>query len=135
MIDRVIRVLLVDDDEDDYKMFKELISEISSPKIAVEWASSYENGKTALARRAHDVCFLDFRLGGKTGIDILRESAAAGIKTPMILLTGYGEHEVDLEAMRLGAADYLVKDQVTPHLIERSIRYSDRKSTRLNSSH
>lgn len=119
-----IRVLLVDDDEDDHLMFRDLLSEVRAQRFEVEWASSYEGGAKALEKGEHDVCFLDYRLGGHTGLDLLRLAATQRIRTPMILLTGYGEPEVDLEAMNLGAADYLVKDQVSPLLLERSIRYS-----------
>ena len=124
MSDEVITVLLVDDDEDDFIMFRDLLSQIIGVKFKIEWAPSFETGHEALLKNAHMVCFLDFRLGIRTGLDLLNEAIHAGIKTPMILLTGYGEHEVDLEAMRVGAADYLIKDEATPYLIERSIRYS-----------
>ncbi|MDR3608582.1 MAG: ATP-binding protein [Oligoflexia bacterium] len=124
MADSRVRILLIDDDEDDCIMLRDLLTAVDGQKFAVEWASSYEAGKKALLSREHDVCFLDYRLGAKTGLDLLKEAIADGVKTPMILLTGYGEHEVDLEAMRVGAADYLVKDQVTSLLLERSIRYS-----------
>jgi signal transduction histidine kinase len=120
----ITRVLLVDDDEDDAVIFRGLISRIQDGKFEVEWAPSYPLGLAALRRGAHDVCFFDYRLGVKTGLDLLREALAGGCRMPIILLTGHGEHDVDLQAMREGAADYLVKDQVSPFLIERSIRYS-----------
>ena len=117
-------VLLIDDDEDDFVMFKDLLAGVSGRSFQVEWAPSYDAGRELLFKKSYDVCFLDFRLGIRTGLDLLKEAIAEGIKTPMTLLTGYGEHEVDLEAMRVGASDYLVKDEVTPYLMERSIRYS-----------
>lgn len=119
-----IKVLLVDDDEDDFVNFRDLLSQVTSQKFKIEWAPSFEEGRKALAKGDAEVCFLDYRLGGQTGLDFLREAISSGCKIPMILLTGYGEQEVDLKAMKLGAADYLVKDQVTPLLLERSIRYS-----------
>src|SRR5687767_9694499 len=117
-----IRILVVDDDEDDYIMLRDLLGEIRDQKFTLEWASSYEAGREAVSRKAHDVCFFDYRLGGQTGLDLLKESVAEGCKIPVILLTGYGEHDVDLEAMQVGAADYLIKDQINPVLLERSIR-------------
>ena len=124
MMERPVQILLIDDDEDDHLMFRDLLSEVRGHRFKVDWASSFEEGQTKIATAAYDVCFLDYRLGGRTGIDFLREAMAQGTKIPIILLTGYGEQEVDMEAMRLGAADYLVKDQVTPLLLERSIRYA-----------
>ncbi len=119
-----IHLLLVDDDEDDHLMFRDLLSQIRDQKFKVSWAPSYEEGRAVLAQQEFDVCFMDFRLGVRTGLDLLREVVAEGCKVPIILLTGYGEQEVDLQAMQSGAADYLVKDQVSPLLLERSIRYA-----------
>lgn len=123
---QLIRVLIIDDDEDDYLMLREMLSDIQTPtrRLTWEWASSYDLGIQAILRRSHDVCFLDYRLGARTGLDLLKEAVAAAPAMPIIFLTGYGEHEVDLEAMRIGAADYLVKDSISPSVIERSIRYS-----------
>ncbi len=120
----VIRALLVDDDEDDFVMFRDHLAQVEGQKYEVTWASSFEAGREAIAKGEHDVGFLDYRLGIKTGIDLLREAKERKWAMPLILLTGYGEQEVDMEAMSLGAADYLVKDQVSPLLLERSIRYS-----------
>ena len=119
-----IQVLLIDDDEEDYLILRDLLSQVEGRKFIVDWVPTSENGKKALVQEAHDVCLLDYRLGGRTGLDLLKEAIADRCKTPIILLTGYGEQEVDFEAMRIGAADYLVKDQVSPLLLERSIRYS-----------
>ena len=124
MIGKKINILLVDDDEDDCFMFQELVDQVKNQKFEVTWASSFDRGKLLISSQDFQVCFLDFRLGVKTGIDFLKEVIAEGCKVPMILLTGYGELEVDLEAMSVGAADYLVKDQVTPYLIEKTIRYA-----------
>lgn len=117
-------VLVIDDDEEDFLVLRDLLNEIPNKKFQIEWAPTYEEGKASLALGGHDICFLDYRLGPQTGLDLLKEAAARGYKMPVILLTGYGEHHVDLEAMKVGAADYLVKDQIMPSVLERSIRYS-----------
>lgn len=121
-----LRVLVIDDDEEDYRILQEMLSEVRLPerRYDTEWVSSYDAGLQAISRREHDVCFLDFRLGARTGLELLKEAIAMGSRTPMILLTGHGEPNVDQEAMKVGAADYLVKDSINPNLIERSIRYS-----------
>jgi signal transduction histidine kinase len=124
-----IRVLLIDDDEDDYLLLKDLLAKVRGKTFKIDWAASFDEGKSALAEKIHDVCFLDYRLGGRTGLDLLKEAITEGCKIPIIVLTGYGEPEADLEAMKLGAADYLVKDQINSfisgtELLERCIRYS-----------
>lgn len=133
VIDRPIQVLLIDDDEEDYLMLKDLLAHVRAQKFDIEWVSTYDAGILAIREKSHDVCFFDYRLGIRTGLDLLKEAVAGGYKTPMILLTGYGEPDVDLEAMRIGAADYLVKDQVNPLLLERSIRYSIHRAQAMQS--
>jgi PAS domain S-box-containing protein len=63
-------------------------------------------------------------LGERNGLELLQEAVANGCKAPIILLTGQGDHEVDIEAMNAGAADYLEKDKLGAPLLERSIRYA-----------
>jgi DNA-binding NtrC family response regulator len=119
-----IRVLIVDDDEDDFVIIRDFLSAIRDDTFHTHWVSTYADGMVALHTGDYDVCLLDYRLGEKTGLDFLKELTGFGLKTPVIVLTGYGEHEVDLEAMKHGAADYLVKSEVGIQLIERTIRYA-----------
>ncbi|MGH8577460.1 MAG: ATP-binding protein, partial [Gammaproteobacteria bacterium] len=126
-----IRVLLVEDDEDDYRLTRELLAEVPGYRVELDWAPSYEAGLSALARRAHDLCLLDYRLGECTGLDLLRRAAAEDFGTPFIVLTGHSAFEVDVEAMRAGAADYLLKDRIDAAALERAIRYTlERKRDR-----
>src|SRR5205085_7636940 len=120
----VIKVLLVEDDEDDYIITRELFSEISGQRFTLDWIRTYESGLDAMVRNRHDVCLVDYRLGAQNGIELLRAALESGCQAPVILLTGAGEHQIDLEAMRAGAADYLVKTQLQSNTLERSIRYA-----------
>lgn len=120
----VVRVLLVDDDEDDFVMTRDLLSEIEGERFETDWIDSYDAGLEQIARREHDVYLLDYRLGERSGLELLREAIERGCSAPLILLTGQGDHQVDIEAMEAGAADYLVKGQIEAPLLERSIRYS-----------
>src|SRR5690606_40531187 len=78
----------------------------------------------ALTTNGFDVCLVDYRLGARDGLQLLREANERGVVTPLILLTGQGDYEVDVRAMMAGAADYLVKGQIDAQLLERSIRYA-----------
>ena len=120
----LIRVLLVEDDEDDYILTRGLVSELRRQRFQLEWFKSYQLGLEAMLRNQHDICLLDYRLGAKNGIDLLREAVAGGCQSPIILLTGLGQHQVDVEAMKAGAADYLVKSGLQADALERSIRYA-----------
>ena len=119
-----IKVLLVDDDEDDYVMTRDLLAELGRGAFLLDWVSSYEEARAAVVRGEHDVYLLDYRLGERSGLDLLREAGGEGRGAPMILLTGQGGDEVDAEAMRAGAADYLVKGRLEAPLLGRSIRYA-----------
>jgi PAS domain S-box-containing protein len=117
-----LRVLLVEDDEDDYVIIRDLLVEIE--EFDLEWVTDYDHALKAIAREEHDVCLLDYRLGERSGLELLREASGRGYGTPMILLTGQGDREVDLQAMQAGAADYLIKGRIDAPLLERAIRYA-----------
>lgn len=123
-IQNPIRLLLVEDDEDDYILVKKFLSEGSFLKYTLDWVDTYEEGLSALNQGNHEVCLLDYRLGGRNGLDFLQESQEGGSQVPIIILTGQGNQDIDLEAMRLGAADYLIKDQINSDQLARSIRYA-----------
>lgn len=119
-----LKVLLIEDDEDDYILVAGLLSAVPSLKFQLDWANNYNAGFEAVSRYRHDVCLLDFRLGKRTGLELLYELKKNGSDVPVIFLTGQGGYEVDIEAMMAGASDYLVKGQITADLLERSIRYA-----------
>jgi two-component system CheB/CheR fusion protein len=119
-----LRILLVEDDEDDYCLTRDLIQEIPGNSFQLEWQKDYERGLAAMASNQHDVYLIDYRLNGPNGLDLLREARSRGCQGPIILLTGQGEREVDLAAMQAGAADYLMKGRIDAPLLERSIRYA-----------
>lgn len=123
--DGPIKVLLVDDDQNTYFLTRRMLSKMQGP-FAIDWAPSYDDGLQAIARKEHDVYLLDYRLGARNGLELLREALTAGCKEPIIMLTTENP-EVDAEAMRLGAADFLSKDRLDSALLERSIRYSIRQ--------
>ncbi len=119
-----IRVLLIEDCESDYLLTQHMLSSIENQGLDLEWASSWQSGMEAIRREGHDVCLLDYRIGGGDGLELLKESRKTLPNAPVILLTGISDYRLDVEAMQLGAADFLVKDQLTPALLERSIRYA-----------
>jgi signal transduction histidine kinase len=124
----MVKVLIVDDDEEDFILARDLLAEARDTRYAVEWASTYEDAMLAIDRRVHDVYLLDYRLGERTGLELLREAIASGCRAPLILLTGQGDRDVDIAAMESGAADYLSKGQVDSQILERSIRYAIERS-------
>jgi signal transduction histidine kinase len=117
-----VSVLLVDDDEDDYRLTKDLLAEIPHTRFALKWVLTFEKAAEEMKLAEHDIFLVDYRLGKDDGLQLL--SQFANSKVPIIILTGQDDRAVDLQAMRLGAMDYLVKGHIDPPLLERSIRYS-----------
>ncbi len=119
-----LNILLIDNDEDDYILTLHLLEGIEGMEFKLDWVDTYEAGLKEIARHQHDAYLVDYRLGKINGIDLLREATQNGCKAPLILLIGQGSRKTDLAAMEAGAADYLSKQQISPHLLERSIRYA-----------
>lgn len=120
----LVKLLIVDDDEDDFYLTSEYLKDIPNKQFDITWANSYTEGINQLSKTKFDLCFFDFLLGIKTGIDLLKATVEQGINTPIILFTGKGDQKIDIEAMRLGAMDYLVKSDLDTEKLERCIRYA-----------
>ena len=119
-----IRVLLVEDDEDDYLITRDLLAEIRGRKFVIEWRRTFSEGLAAMQANTQDVSLVDYRLGPQDGLELLKTAKAGGAEAPVILLTGQGQEEVDHAAMTAGAADFVVKGQVNAFQLERTIRYA-----------
>lgn len=117
-------ILLIDDDEDDYILVRDLLSEIFAQELKLSWVSDGKDGLAALLEGGFDICLVDLRLGEQDGIELVRRGVAEGCKAPIILLTGLGSRDIDLEAMSAGAVDYLVKGELTAPLLDKAIRYA-----------
>lgn len=119
-----IRVVVIDDDEDDYILVAEALDRIAEVPFAVTWAPTYADGLRTVQTAHADVYLVDFLLGAHSGIDLIRVCVAEGNRAPMILMTGQGNPAVDAAALSAGAADYLVKRDLEPERLSRSIRYA-----------
>jgi len=123
-----IRILIIDDDEDDFILTSSFINGIPDYKFELGWCYQYHEAVELIRGKKYDLYFIDYRLGAKTGIDLLREVCGDGCEEPIILLTGKGNTVIDNQAMQLGAMDYLVKSDLTSEKLERCIRYSIERS-------
>lgn len=119
-----IKILVIDDDEEDFIIARDLFSEIDRKKYLVDWASSYKEGIKNISEKNHHVYLVDYRLGADDGLELISEVLANGCETPLILLTGQSDIEIDIQAMKVGASDYLVKGSISAVQLERAIRYS-----------
>ncbi len=118
------KILIVDDDEDDFFITSEYIKSIPFNHFTVDWSYNYNDALKKLVSNEYDIYFVDYRLGIKTGMDLLNDAIGSGCEAPIILLTGKGTQEIDVKAMESGAYDYLIKSELNTEKLERCIRYS-----------
>jgi PAS domain S-box-containing protein len=127
-----IRILIIEDDEDDFHLTSQYIKAIPESKHwKIDWCYKYDDAIDHICNKNYDLYFVDYFLGAKTGLDLLREKSIKNCHEPIILLTGKGNQEIDLEAMISGAMDYLVKSELNTEKLERTIRYALEKAQTL----
>jgi PAS domain S-box-containing protein len=125
------RILIIDDDEDDFIITGEYIQSIPGNTFKIEWCNNYNSGVQHLLAHEYDLYFVDYMLGAKSGIDFLKEARNNHCEEPIVLLTGQGNREIDIQTMQLGAVDYLIKRELTVEKMERCIRYALERATTL----
>ena len=116
-----VRILLVDDDEEDYLIIKYLFGKIKDAHSVLDWVSSSEEAVDRIKKAEHDVYLIDYRLDAQTGLDVLRDANAMERSEPFILLTGVGDHDIEQASLKLAASDYLVKKNLSSRLFWRSL--------------
>lgn len=119
-----IRVLLVDDDEDDYLIIRNFITRIPDSPFKLSWESSIDKAGKVIARQEHDVYLVDFRLGSRDGLELLSQFDLVQRPEPFIILTGAGDERIERKAMRMGVSDYLVKGTLDTELLSRVLHYA-----------
>ena len=118
------RVLLIDDDENSFVLTGNLFAEIKHGRYHLDWVDTYEEGLEAIQQSSHDVYLVDYRVGPHDGMKLLDEAMVTGCRAPIIMLTSQGEHALDVQAMRAGAADFVPKDKINVTGLERSVRHA-----------
>ncbi len=121
---RLIKVLLIEDDEDDVLLAKEYLLESEYYRFDISWEPNINQAREKMTSNEYDIFLVDYRLGSENGLDLIKYAQDQGVITPSILLTGLGDIKVDLDASRYGAADYLVKSELNPSVLERAMRYA-----------
>ena len=119
-----LRVLLIDDDEDDYLIIRRLFENIPKSSFTLEWVSDVDTAYTLISEVNHDIYLVDYRLGGMTGLELLKPLDLPARDQPFIILTGAGDKTIEIKAMKAGVADYLVKGKFDAELLTRVLHYS-----------
>src|SRR5215470_1073916 len=109
------KLLLIDDETDVQYSFQRIFD---SPEIELTTASSGEEGLKLIPQFKPDLVLMDIRMGGLSGLETLRRIREMDSKLLVILMTAYGTTQTAIEAMKLGAYDYLLKPFEPPKLKE-----------------
>ena len=123
------KIAVIEDDEDDYLIIKDYITDIEGKSFTVDWFQDYNSAIEAIKNKEYHLYFVDYFLGHKTGLDLLDAAAEMNCDEPIILLTGLGNKAIDIKAMERGATDYLVKNDLSTEKLERCIRYALERSS------
>ncbi|WP_026953211.1 ATP-binding response regulator [Algoriphagus mannitolivorans] len=122
-----IKILLIEDDEDDAFLIQEYLSDVKNFRSQLDWEPNPDLGIQKIREGHYDLVLIDFYLGKSTGLSLLDQLTREKILIPAILLTGRNDAQIDVDASLAGAFDYLVKGDLRPDILERSIRYSLRQ--------
>ncbi|MBI2510936.1 MAG: diguanylate cyclase [Opitutae bacterium] len=118
------RILLIDDDRLQHALVHGFVGRFRGGPWELEVAADYATGLKKLLSGKYSVCLLDYRLGQRDGLELLREARQAENSTPVVFLTADASEETDDAAMEAGAMDYLVKGELNPRILEHAIRYA-----------
>ena len=116
-----LRVGYLDDDPADIEIIGRYLQAIPDWEVDLESYTEWASFLSGVAELDVDVMFLDYLLGEKTGLDVLREVRRSADTRPIIILTGQGGEQIAAELIRAGADDYLIKSELNPDMLRRSI--------------
>lgn len=119
-----VRVLIIEDDEDDFVILKHFLTKIKTEDYDVHWCNDFDEAEAEILKDEHDIYLIDHFLGKGEGIEIIEKIRQRNILKPLILLTGAGNYMVDEKAMEKGASDFIVKKEIRSDTLERSLRYA-----------
>jgi two-component system cell cycle sensor histidine kinase/response regulator CckA len=124
MVDKPIRVLLIEDNPFDVRIIRDILSQTKETPFEITAATRLAEGLDLLNTEGFDVILLDLNLPDKKGIGSLGKVLSVNKKIPIIIVSGIGDEETALDALKKGAQDYFVKGSLSGHVVVRSIRYA-----------
>jgi FixJ family two-component response regulator len=124
-----VSVLLIDDDKEEAILTRSMLSKVKDVDYQLDWVPTYTDGLEWIARGEHDAFLIDQRLGGRTGIELVREAREAGSVAALVMLTGRRDRATDMAAMDAGATDFLMKGRTDAALMDRTLRYAIAQTT------
>jgi len=119
-------VLIVDDDEVDRLALRRALTRAEIGTLEIEEADRAHAAYDRITTERYDCAFFDLRLPDRDGVALLRDVRAAGVRTPIVILTGFGDEQTVVDVMKAGATDYLAKGAVSPERIAQGMRAATR---------
>ncbi|MCA9706026.1 MAG: EAL domain-containing protein [Myxococcales bacterium] len=125
----VTRILLAEDNPADARLVKELLRECWGGEFELLSSSRLDQALQIATTQDVQVMLLDLTLPDSSGIDTVRRACASAPGLPIVVMTGMGDEEVARRAVSEGAQDFLVKGEIEPPLLERSLVYAIERKT------
>ena len=120
----IVRLLVVEDDEEDFEVVEALLSRAPETRFEVVWSTSVEAGLRRLAAESFDACLVDHGLPGRSGLDFVDIAIRRGFERPIILLSDDADATLEYRAIQAGVADYLDKEECDTGRLDRCIRFA-----------
>src|SRR5580693_1490969 len=124
MKQKTLRVLLVEDNEGDARLLREMFGKESPNSFEMTHVSNMREAVIRLAKGGVDIVLLDLGLPDAYGLQSVQQARAAAPGIPLIVLTGMDDEALAAEAMKAGAQDYLIKGQVENRALPRALRHA-----------
>jgi signal transduction histidine kinase len=121
-VERPLNLLLVDGNPREADLFRQSLMSIPSLPCRLDWVADAEAGLEAILENRHNVCFVDQVLGPSTGTALIKEALKRGARRPLILNSGREDVTLGAQAIAIGAVDWLVKDEIEPFTLEKTVR-------------
>jgi two-component system cell cycle response regulator len=118
------KILLIEDNPADIRIIQELVAEVKSSNLDLVFADRLSDGLDRIKTDDIDAILLDLSLPDSQGLKTFSLLRARAQNIPILLLTGLPDEELAIQAVREGAQDYLVKDQVDGNLLVRAVKYA-----------
>ena len=122
MVDTAVRVLHVDDSEEEFILLRELLSFVEEMQFELHWVTDVRTAMQAIDEKNFDVCLVDYHLGLDKGLDLIRTALEKDVKMPFILMSGTKDRAIEREALKIGARQCIDKNDITPSVLLKAIQ-------------
>lgn len=132
-MEKTTKILFIDREHGEYLLIADILAHVHLVEYELTWCNQLETALPKILSQEYDVVLLDYYWGEQNARDLLNAARVQACQTPIVVMTDEMETEVDREAIRAGASDYMIKGQIDSQLLERTLRYAiERKQTELH---